>query len=394
MKLIFGIVLIFSFTTIFGQKKLDKDFIDKSLQFAESQIMRAVKENENKTLVPRSIKKDGTLSAVTTPDWTSGFFAGSLWYLFEYSGKSEIKTAADYWTKLLEKEQYNKTTHDLGFMMFCSYGNSLRLTKNEQLKSIIVQSSKSLISRYREKTQTIRSWDHGSWQYPVIIDNMMNLEMLFWATKETGDSTYYKISVNHANTTMKNHYRKDMSCYHVVDYDTITGIVINKQTCQGYSDESSWARGQAWGLYGYTLCYRETGNKIYMDMAEKIAEFLLNHPNLPKDKIPYWDYNAPDIPNAPRDVSSATVMCSALLELQKYTNPKKSKQYMEFCNTVLTNLATENYRAKAGENQNFVLLHSVGHLKVNSEVDVPLNYADYYYLESLLRYKNWILSKK
>ena len=216
----------------------------------------------------------------------------------------------------------------------------------------------------------------------------MNLELLTWATKITGDSSYYKVAVNHANTTIKNHYRPDNSSYHVVDYDTLTGKVLARQTAQGASDSSAWSRGQAWGLYGYTMMYRETGIKTYLEQAQKIAAFMLNHPNLPKDKIPYWDYNAPGIPDALRDASAAAIMSSALLELSTFTDGKDKDKYISAATAILKTLGTAGYKAPAGKNGGYILMHSVGHFPQGSEVDVPLTYADYYFIEVLWRYWN------
>jgi unsaturated chondroitin disaccharide hydrolase len=231
----------------------------------------------------------------------------------------------------------------------------------------------------------IKSWDHGKWQFPVIIDNMMNLELLFWATKISGDSSFYKIAVSHANTTLKNHFRPDNSSYHVLNYDTLTGDVIEKITAQGYANESAWARGQAWGMYGYTVAYRETKDKRYLDQAVKIADFFLKHPNLPKDKVPYWDFNAPNIPNEERDASAAAIMASGLLELSMHANRKDFKTSAE---EILKSLSTPTYLAPTGSNHDFILMHSVGHKPAKSEIDVPIIYADYYYIEGLLRYRN------
>jgi len=248
-----------------------------------------------------------------------------------------------------------------------------------------MEAANSLISRYKPNAKIIRSWDHNrdKWQCPVIIDNMMNLELLFWASRESGDSTYYDIAVNHANTTMKNHFRPDYGTYHVVDYDTITGNVLNRHTHQGYAHESTWARGEAWALYGYTMCYRETNDKAYLNQARHVANFIFTNPNLPEDLIPYWDFNAPSIPNEPRDVSAAAVIASALYELSSFGG-EKAVQYKDQADTIIENL-TLHYRAALGDNGGFLLQHSTGSKPSDSEVDVPLVYADYYFLEALLR---------
>jgi unsaturated chondroitin disaccharide hydrolase len=261
------------------------------------------------------------------------------------------------------------------------------LTKDPHYKDVIIESAKTLSTRFNPRVGCIRSWDHHKeqWNYPVIIDNMMNLELLFAATQLSGDSSFHKIAVAHANTTMKNHYRPDYSSYHVVDYDTTTGNVRVKQTAQGYADESAWSRGQSWGLYGFTVCYRFTRAKKYLRQAEHIASFLLNHPNLPKDLVPYWDYNAPNIPDESRDASAASIMASALYELSTYSI--NGKKYRTTADKIMANL-DGYYRSAAGDKKGFILLHSTGSKPANSEVDVPLIYADYYYLEALLRMKN------
>ncbi|RYY59575.1 MAG: glucuronyl hydrolase [Chitinophagaceae bacterium] len=338
------------------------------------------------TLVsPRTLDK-GKLKLVASRDWTSGFFPGELWYLYEYTGKKQWKSRAISATTLIEKEKYNAGTHDMGFKMYCSFGNSYRLTNDPHAKEVLMQSARTLATRFNKTAGVIRSWDHNrdKWDYPVIIDNMLNLELLFAATKISGDSSFYKIAVAHANTTMKNHFRPDNSCYHVVDYDTVTGKVIKKTTHQGYSNESAWSRGQAWAVYGFTMCYRFTGDTAYLVQAEKTAGFMLDHVNLPADGVPYWDYNAPLIPNEERDASAAAVLASALYELQGYIS---IKAYSMAAGKIMESLTT-HYRAAAGDAKGFILLHSTGSKAANSEVDVPLVYADYYYLEALLRSKS------
>ena len=334
-------------------------------------------------LQPRSIK-NGEVRLENAYDWTSGFFPGSLWLAYELTGDSLLKNEAMHYTQLLSEIQYYKGTHDLGFMIHCSYGNAVRLSGNTLLDTVIVNGAQSLISRFNPTVGQIRSWDFGEWRYPVIIDNMMNLEMLFYASKISGDSTFRNIAIQHANVTMKNHFRDDYSSYHVVSYNPETGALESQGTFQGYSDSSAWARGQAWGLYGYTMCYKETGDDKYLNQAKAIASFIMNNANSTSDLIPYWDFNAPNIPNAPRDASAAAVTASALLSLS--TMVADGEAYFDYAETILKNLSSDKYLAKVGDNKNFILMHSVGHLPANSEIDVPLNYADYYYLEGLIRY--------
>ncbi len=364
--------------------KTNFDFAAEQLTFAFSEIEAAKNESDTK-FSPRTINKKGELELVVPRDWTSGFFPGSLWYMYEYTNDSKWEEAARNFTVPIEPQQYTTSTHDLGFILNNSFGNGLRLTNDESYKPILLQAAKSLISRYKPDAKVIRSWDFSQdkWQCPVIIDNMMNLELLFWATKESGDSTYYEIAVNHANTTIDNHFRSDYGTYHVIDYDTITGEVRNRHTHQGLAHESTWARGEAWALYGYTMCYRETGDIKYLNQAKHVAEFIFNNPNLPSDLIPYWDFDAPEIPNEPRDVSAATVTASALYELSTF-DADMGSQYKEWADTILVNI-TESYRATLNSDRGFLLLHSTGSKPSNSEVDVPLSYADYYFLEALLR---------
>lgn len=335
---------------------------------------------------PRSLDPEGKLILVPSRDWTSGFFPGVLWFLYEYTGQNEWLLKARDYTTNIEQEKLNGATHDMGFKIYCSFGNGYRLTNDPYYREVIIQAARTLSTRFRPVTGCIRSWDHNSdkWGYPVIIDNMLNLELLFEATKLTGDSSFYKIAVSHANTTMKNHFRPDYSSFHVIEYDTITGKVLKKNTHQGYSHESAWARGQAWALYGYTMCYRETRDPKYLRQAENIAGFILNHPRLPADLVPYWDFDAPNIPNEPRDVSAAAVIASALYELAGYS--AIGKTYKQKAGKMIQNL-TKSYRAKPGEAHGFILLQSTGSKPANSEVNVPLSYADYYYLEALIRSK-------
>lgn len=320
--------------------------------------------------------------------WCSGFYPGTLLYLYEQTKDQSLLNEAERILKVLEKEKNNKTTHDLGFMMFCSFGNANYIAPKPEYKDIIVTSARSLSTRFNPKVGCIKSWDsRNPSDFLVIIDNMMNLELLFWATKVTGDSSFYNIAVTHANTTMKNHFRADNSSYHVLNYDATTGAVKQKRTAQGAADESAWARGQAWGLYGYTATYRETKDRKYLDQANLIAQFMLHHSNLPADKIPFWDFNAPGIPNALRDASAAAITSAALLELAGYVDEAQKKEYIVVAETILRTLSSDEYKAAIGTNGGFILKHGVGHLPGKSEVDVPLTYGDYYFVEAMKRYK-------
>lgn len=386
--LMFLAALLLVITSCTQEKSIDK-VVDESLAFSVEQykLMGAVMK-ENPDLLPRTIDKDGKLVTAKASWWTSGFFPGSLWYLYEYSKDENLKSLAVEMTKRVEGEKYTTNNHDVGFMIGCSFGNGLRISNEAGYNDVMVTAAKSLSTRFRPNIGCIQSWgSNKKWMCPVIIDNMMNLELLMEAFKMTGDSSFYKIAVIHADTTMKNHYRPDYSTWHVVSYDTISGKVQIKQTAQGAADESAWARGQAWGLYGYVMMYRETKLERYLQQAIHIADFLINHPNMPQDMIPYWDFNAPGIPDTERDASAAAIMASALIELSGYTDQAAGNRYMEVAKTQIRNLSSAAYRAKLGENGNFILMHSVGSLPAKSEVNVPLTYADYYYIETLMRLK-------
>lgn len=351
----------------------------------ESQLDYFEKQTDEPDKVGRSYSVEQGYKMVTLKDWTCGFPPGSMWLMYEITKDEKWKALATKTTMKLNGVQFRTNTHDLGFMAFCSFGNAYRLTGEENYKEIIIQASESLITRFNENVGCIRSWDHGDWEFPVIIDNMMNLEMLFWASKETNNPKYKDIAIRHADVTLKNHFREDMSSVHVVNYDTITGQVISKQTHQGYSDDSAWGRGQAWGLYGYIVMFRETGDAKYLDAAKQIADFIIT--NLPEDKVSYWDFNDPKIPNTNRDASAAAITASALFELATY-DVAANTIYFDMANAILESLNSEKYRAKVGENGGFLLMHSVGHMPKKSEVDVGMNYADYYYLEALIRQGN------
>ncbi len=385
-----SLILIMMVWVVFGCQPKKKGIqIDHVFSKIETQVKYQLKQIDqlktDKLISPRSVDEQGDLHLVPVWEWTVGFFPGSLWMLYDYSKDDFWRQQAELYTEALESQQYNDRTHDTGFMMYCSYGRGLELNNSSAYRAVLIQSANSLASRYSENVKAIKSWSWNEerWRFPVIIDNMMNLELLFWASNATGDSSYKEIAVKHALTTMQHHFRSDNSSYHLVDYDPETGEVIKKETVQGFADESAWSRGQAWGLYGYTMCYRETGMPVFLEQAEKIAEYIMNNPNLPADKIPYWDYNVTDKASAPRDASAAAVTASALLELAQFST--KGNEYIHFATKVLTNLSGEPYFAKAKTNAGFILKHSTGSIPHNSEIDVPLVYADYYYMEALLR---------
>lgn len=387
------VLLTFLVISCSNDKKTNEKLeIDKIVQTASNQyevLYDSVQKNKDKKrYLPRSIRKNGTLGFISSHDWTSGFFPGSLWYLHRLTGDETWKTRAYDYTKRMDSVKFFTGNHDIGFMMGCSWGNMMKVEPSVAYDSVIVQSAESLLTRYRPKAGVIQSWNSGKkWNCPVIIDNMMNLELLFHASKITGDSKYYDVAVSHADRTIENHFRPDGSSYHVLNYDVETGEVTAKNTHQGYKDESAWARGQAWGLYGFTVAFRETGNKSYLNQAVKIASFLKNHTELPEDQVPYWDFDVEKTADTPRDASAAAITASAVLELFEYLEGDQKSEYLAWAKSIVKNLSSENYLVSDGSNKGFILRHSVGSLPHNSEIDSPLNYADYYFLESLFRLK-------
>jgi unsaturated chondroitin disaccharide hydrolase len=362
-------------------------WIERSLDRAVRQHT-ALDRSLPDTLFPRTLQADGTLVTNESTWWTSGFFPGSLWYLYEYSGDAELRERALARTRAVEREKLNAGDHDIGFKIFNSFGHAWRLTGDSAMLPVLMTAARTLTTRFDPDVGAIRSWGSRSdttSPYLVIVDNMMNLELLFWAAEHSGDSTFYDIAVRHADRTLEEHFRPDGSSYHVIEYDPGTGAVLRKRTQQGYADSSTWARGHAWGLYGYTMAYRETGLVRYLEQAKRMARFVLTHPDFPDDGIPYWDFDAPGIPDTYRDASAAAIMASALLELSTLVEDTLRAAYRDQAITTLRTLSRPPYRSEATENAGFLLGHSVGNLPGDSEVDVPLSYADYYYLEGLMR---------
>ena len=393
--------------------KEDYSWVKKSLDVSASQLLLTADEIGDSNRLPRAIHKGYDMEFLTrqlerdsatfkdslrlhpTPDkigqrrycssaydWTSGFYPGSLWYAYELTGKDSLKAAATKFTNLLNPVRYYTGTHDLGFMINCSYGNAKRLSPNDTINAVIVETADNLCKRFDSNIGCIRSWDFGTWNFPVIIDNMMNLDLLFTASKISGDNKYKDIAVKHAITTMHNHFRPDYTSWHVVSYNN-DGTVEKKQTFQGKNDDSAWARGQAWGVYGYTACYRETNDTVFLNFARNIADMIMTRVQT-EDAIPYWDYDAPATPETPRDASAAAVTAAAMLELS--TMVEDGQKYFDYAEKILKSLSSDAYLAKPGENQGFILMHSTGSLPNGSEIDTPLNYADYYYMEAMQRY--------
>ncbi|UYQ92085.1 glycoside hydrolase family 88 protein [Chitinophaga horti] len=393
----------------FTADRKEKQFVSDNFTYAQQQLKNMLKETEKRDPLafPRTTDKEGKMTTTNMYDWTPGFFPGSLWYAYEATKDPQLLQEATKWTEKLEPLKDFTKHHDLGFMVYCSYGNAYRITGNATYRDILVQSARSLSTRFNPVTGSIKSWNafkswHGEqmYYYPVIVDNMMNLELLFFASKVSGDTSFRHVAITHAETAMKNQVRPDYSSYHVVCYDTTNGNVLARETAQGFADNSTWARGQAWAIYGFTMVYRETKDKRFLKTAEGMADWFLDNKNLPADMVPYWDFNmhqqgytpgvrsnANKVKEPYRDASSAAIVASALFELSEYVDKAKSEKFRKAGVKMLHSLAGPAYRAPKGTNGNFMLMHSVGSIPHGGEIDVPLVYADYYFLEALSRYR-------
>ena len=362
---------------VFERAAAQMEMMDKNLD-------SAAVSNPGVAIYPRSINKEGALWTSNYKWWCSGFYPGSMWYVYEYTGDEKIKELALKYQAGLEPLRFRKDDHDIGFQLMCSYGNCLRLTEDQTCVPVLIDGANSLASRFDPEVGCTRSWSFGKWSFPVIVDNMMNMELLLKAAELGGSDSLKNVALAHARTTMKNHFRDDKSCFHLVDYNPETGEVVGKQTIQGLADDSAWARGQAWGLYGFTMVYRFCKEQDILDHAIAIAEYLL--PRLPEDGVPFWDYDSAEIPNDVRDASAASIMASGLIELSQYVDAEKAERYLATAEKMLRTLASEEYLCAEGEDYGFLLKHSTGNKNTDSEVDVPLTYADYYFLEALIRW--------
>ena len=394
-KIVVGLAVVLGFCTCAHQPSGTLD-VNKALDYCAKQTQRTLTELKTDsgidyTMMPRNIMADEqhwNCRKATKEEWCAGFWPGVLWYDYEYTKDKQVLEEAENFTHSLKFLSHIPAyDHDLGFLVFCSYGNGYRLTKNPAYKQVILDTADTLATLFNPIVGTILSWprevEPRNWPHNTIMDNMINLEMLFWAAKNGGNPYLYDIAVSHADKTMKSQFRPDYTSYHVAVYDTITGNLIKGVTHQGYADSTMWARGQAWAIYGYTVVYRETKDPKYLDFVQKVTDVYLDR--LPEDKVPYWDFDDPSIPNAPRDASAGAVVASALLELSTYLPNGTGKRYKDASIEMLTSLSSDSYQS--GESKPSFLLHSVGHWPNHSEIDASIIYADYYYIEALLRLK-------
>ncbi len=369
-----------------GGQKLPLEKLEPVVDIISHKVTQTVREmSGDSILYPRSVPIDGKWRTIPIEDWTSGFFPGILWNVSELSGDTSLRTSAMRWTEGLTPLQYYSGSHDIGFMVYSSFGNGFQFTKNESYKEVLIQTARTLTTRYRPVVGCIKSWDNRVWPFPVIIDNMMNLELLFWASKNGGTQQMYDIAYSHAEKTMQNHFRPDGSTYHVLSYDTTDGQVDWKGTSQGYSDSSCWSRGQAWAIYGFTMSYRYTKDERFLATARHAADYFIGH--LPDDKVPYWDFQAPGIPHEPRDVSAAAIAASALLELSGCVKERREQvKYFESAVSILEALMQKPYFDE-GARESCILQYGVGNKPAGREVETSLIYGDYYFIEAIMRLK-------
>ena len=371
---------------------------DSQLDYCHQQVEKALAALQpyDFTQEPRNILDGQALwncREAKAEEWCSGFWPGILW--MDYASRNEEeraelgKVAAGY-TEVLKPLAYQPAyDHDLGFIIINSFLKGYEQTHNEEYKTIALAAADTLATLFNPTVGTMLSWprhvkDYGG--HNTIMDNMINLELLLWAADNGGSPRLRDIAVKHAETTMENHFRPDGSCYHVAVYDTLTGDFIKGVTHQGYADWSMWSRGQSWAIYGYTMVYRYTHDKRFLDFAQKVTDIYLKRLGETSDDwVPLWDMDDPRGTEAPKDASAACVVASALLDLCQYVEVEKAETYRAAAEHMLTDLSTERYQSR-DKNVAF-LMHSTGHHPAGSEIDACIVYADYYYIEALLKYK-------
>ncbi len=375
--------------------------VERQLQYCHRQVTRALTElrrsdgSYDYRMEPRNIlhgdRQKGWNCREAEKDWCSGFWPGILWMDYQNTGDEAVRKAAEGYTASLHDIAYRPCyDHDIGFLLFCSYGKGYEVNRSADYRNVLLAAADSLATLFNPIVGTILSWprmvEQEHWPHNTIMDNMMNLDLMFWAARNGGNRLLYDLAVTHAKTTMQHHFRPDGSCYHVAVYDTLSGDFIKGVTHQGYADQSLWARGQAWAVYGYTMVYRYTRNRMFLDFAQKVTDcYIRRLRETSDDLIPLWDMDDPRGKKAPKDASAACIVADALLELQRYVDKEKAKEYRDFALQTLAQLSTDRYQS--GKRNVAFLMHSTGHHPAGSEIDASIIYADYYYMEALLRVK-------
>jgi hypothetical protein len=380
-------LVLCSFTGALDSQELSQQ-VEHALQFSETQLAETVSQLGDTTVYPYRTIEDTVWYTRSAGSWVTGWFPGCLWQMYDRTLDETWRRWAESWTAGLEDSKYKTNTHDVGFIIFCSFGNGYRLTGREDYKDVIIQAARSFATRYHPRVGCFRSWN--SYRFPVIIDNMANLEILFWASRNGGEPEWYDMAVSHALRTSEDHIRPDGGTYQIVDYDTTTGDYYTRTTKQGASAESTWSRGQAWGLYGFVMAYRETGDLRFLETACTLADYFVD--NLPDDYVPYWDFQASDIPDEEKDVSAAAIAVSGLIELSTMVTESRARQkYQLAVSNILTSLCSPSYLAE-GTNGCGILMHGVQNHNAGKGIDESSIYADYYFIEALLRYQDMVTS--
>lgn len=377
--------------------------VNESLDYCVHQVERALEELKphDYTMIPRNILATDTQQGwncreAIPQEWCSGFWSGVLWMSYAHARQQEIPQAAalrqaaeNYTITLDYMAERSAYDHDLGFIIINSFLKGYEYTGNAHYRDVALRAADTLATLCNPLAGTMLSWprhisDYGG--HNTIMDNMINLELLFWAAENGGGNHLHDLAVAHAETTMKHHFRPDGSCYHVAIYDTLTGDFIKGVTHQGYSDESMWSRGQAWAIYGYTMVYRFTRDERFLTHARKVTDCYLNRlATTSDDYIPIWDMDDPKGVKAPKDASAAAIVASALIELSGYVPNAEGERYYTQAVAMLAELSSPRYRS--GEHNVAFLRHATGHHPAGSEIDASIIYADYYYIEALLRLK-------
>jgi unsaturated chondroitin disaccharide hydrolase len=385
---IFLMLLVLSCNT---SKSTNQEYIEKEIkEHAEFQLNFLLQQanselRDGNVLFPRSFINNH-IEFVQGTECNSGFFPGILWQMYRLTEDESWKNEAEKFTNILQQVQFNNNKLDSCYNLMASFGLGYQLTQDQELRETLIQAAKMMASRFNEKVGSIRSWnsDGDQQDFRVSIDNLMNLELLFWAWNETGETVFYNIACSHANNTIKNQFRTDYSTWHVVNYDSITGEVRGKTNQYESSAESCYSLSQAKALYGFTMIYRETKESKYLKQAEKIADFILNHSNLPDNSIPYREFSAPGMQDEVRDVKAAAIMASALLELSEYL-PDNTNQYRSVADIILRSLSSDHYLNKKREAGGFLLKQTAGSKLNDKDIDMASIYTDYYFLEALVK---------
>ena len=372
-------------------KGLSASKVDELIEHAASQYKVLLQNAPDSSQYPFYLNEDGSIFFVEKKNWTSGYVPGVMWYLYANTQDQFWKNQAMRWCTSIESEKLATNKHDTGVMLYTSFGLGHKIGGVKEYKDILIEGADSLLVRYNEKIGLIKSWNskglQNDWLFPVIIDGMIVLDLPFYAGKFSDNKEMIRKATSHATITMQNHFRDDGSAPHVVDYDPNTGKKRYFDTHQGYSKASSWARGQAWAIYGFPLAYRYTGDRSYLETAMRTADYVFTHENMPDDLIPFWDYLAPEIPDEPRDASAAAIMCAGLLEMCQYLNDEDKEKYLNYAQKIIISLSKPEYLCENGDCQGFILKHSVYNKPSGKGVDTPINFTDFYFLEALIRYK-------